>query len=212
MNEQPNQQKTGSFSKLTAWILGITGVLVLVPALINAMFDVYASIQNLPRTEAEKVNMELFEKYHGAAPLFSRTIPVRTHLGTISMLFEVHEGGDIFVRYGENSQWFRFPLAATNSAWLIRNAHAQDWDGSVPQGNFYQYDSMHGRSMQRELFFEDGKKQTFLIDPRTGIWNAPVAGEYETRPKGAIPNLRTYELPVIDLTRPRAQINVPDIR
>ncbi len=60
------------FDRARAWIAGLTGVLVVVPALINAGIDIYAAFAKLPKTEAERATVELFKKEHAVDPPWTR--------------------------------------------------------------------------------------------------------------------------------------------
>jgi hypothetical protein len=198
------EQKSGGFGKLIGWIGGITGVLLVIPALINAGLDVYNAALDIPKTEAEAVNVDLFKKYFGKSPLFRADIPVKTELGEVNMELEVHEGGDIFVRYGRRSQWFESPLQTQTVYFpFLRSAHAQEV-GAV--GKYYQYDRMKDNELLRERYFPDGRKESYVVDPLTGTWSNPTIGTYEAVPSDAIPEMKTYQLPVIDLTNPDAPL------
>ena len=47
-------QTSETRSKIRTWIVGLTAVVVVLPALINGGIDVYRSILNIPRTDAER--------------------------------------------------------------------------------------------------------------------------------------------------------------
>ena len=56
-------------------VLAATGVLLVVPALLNAGYDIYAAAMKLPRTETERTNDALFRKYFNKPPV--AVMPVR---------------------------------------------------------------------------------------------------------------------------------------
>ncbi len=186
---------------IASWIVGITGILVVVPALINAGADVYASVANLPKSDAEKINLEMFEEHFGKNPLHRGEIPVKTSTGTMSMELEVHTGGDILIRYGNSSQWFRSPVKEIGATFsLVGTAFAQTSTANS-NGNFYQHDTLKGGQILRERFYSNGEKKTFVIDRKTGIWSElEVAG---SPPRPAPRNLvvPTFKYPQIDVTK-----------
>ena len=57
--------ESSGFGKVTSSIVGITGILIVVPALINAGADIWASDGKPAETEAEKANVVLFKKHFG---------------------------------------------------------------------------------------------------------------------------------------------------
>lgn len=199
----PVNQNSGGFGKLTGWIVGITGVLVVIPALMNAGLDIYNVVRNIPKTETEQVNSDLFKKHFGKPPLFHGVIPVKTELGEVNMELEVHDGGDIFVRYGRRSQWFASPLR-TQTVYVpfLRSAHAQEVGVVIGLGKYYQFDSMKGNELFRERYFPNGTKESYVVNPLTGTWGSPTLGTYKFVPNDAIPEMKTYQFPVIDLTKP----------
>jgi hypothetical protein len=212
MNELEKDDTPGPIKKVMRWIAGITAVLIVIPALINAGSDIYASILKIPRSDTERANKALFEKHFGKAPLFHGDVPVKTEIGLVNMVLEVHEGGDIFVRYGKHSQWFPCPLVIQEKSSLFgNNAYAEylAMQQTNPNAN-YQYDTMLGSKIQRELYFQDGTKETYLIDLRTGYWDEPSKNKYQEVPKEAIPTVDRFEFPVIDLTNPKKPSEEPN--
>jgi hypothetical protein len=112
---KPAPQKDTKTPPPTFWdrargkVVGITGVLLVLPALVNAGYDIYASVAKLPRTDKEKVNVEMFEKYFKKAPREKLIVPIQSGYGTVEATFHIFEEGDIFVEFGRHTQWFKFP-------------------------------------------------------------------------------------------------------
>ena len=100
---------------LKAWAVGLTGVLVVLPALVNSGYDVYATLAKIPKTETQKINDELFRKYFNKQPVLAFPIPVKRDAGMVDVNFSVFEGGDIYIEFGKRSQWFQFPLLEKTS-------------------------------------------------------------------------------------------------
>lgn len=188
------------FSKVTKFIVGVTGVLVVVPALINAGVDVYRRILNIPGSEGERTNIALYQKHFKQKPLFAADVPVVTDLGEVKMSFEVYDGGDILVVYGKRSQWFPLPFNQHASTFqLIGSANAQ-YPAAADQGEMYrQYQTYQGGSITRERFFEDGSVQSYAIDPRTGNWSEPRLGTSDGPPEGSTGSINRYQFPQIDI-------------
>ncbi len=193
--------KSQSVGIIKTWIAGVTGVLIVIPSLINAGIDVYSSLANLPGSASEKVNVDLFNKHIGTNPLHSGKIPVRTDRGSINMEFTVFNGGDIFVRYGQYSQWFRSPLINTASnGYLVSVAHA---GSAIPnQKNAYkQFDRIENGEIISERFFPGGAKESYKIDTITGKWSKPEIGLYEQLPNNKIFGVEITKYPEIDLRK-----------
>ncbi|NKC12081.1 MAG: hypothetical protein GKR94_07720 [Gammaproteobacteria bacterium] len=196
------------FGKLAKVIVGLTGVLLVVPALINSGVDVYKAVMKIPGSEAERTNQSLFKRHFGKSPLASAEVPVKTEVGNVSMQFQVYEGGDVYVRYGSSSQWFASPLreeplAAARYPRLIASAHAQSLQWRAPTDPRARLDIYEDGKLKREWYLEDGKKWTFEIDPLTGKWQAPTVTPYEKIPQGAIQVTPKYIFPELDLTDPK---------
>ena len=100
-----NEQNPTVWLKAKDWIVGLTAVLVVLPALINAGIDVYKAALNIPKTDAEQVNIELFKKYFNKPPVAAFRVPIKYSLGTAEAKFSIYEEGDVFVEYGSSSQW-----------------------------------------------------------------------------------------------------------
>ena len=107
------QKPSEGWGRVKRWVVGLTSVLVVVPALINGGLDVYKTIANVPKTYSERTNNDLFHKYFNKSPLVTIPIPIHQSVGTIEIKLSVFEAGDIYVEYGNNTQWF----AVSNFPW-----------------------------------------------------------------------------------------------
>lgn len=159
---------------LAALIVKATGVLLVVPALINAAYDVYAAALKLPRTDAEKVNTELFKKYFNKQPLAVMPLPVKNHIGTVDARFAIYEEGEIYVEFGKFSQWFPFPKTeqtAVAGFSLIPSAFAQTPQRPpLPTQRTIasQQESIAAGVLLRSRVYSDGTTETRRIDIRSG--------------------------------------------
>ncbi len=200
MTVESTPQNSG-FGKVTSWIAGVTGILIVVPALINAGADIIAEIRKLPKSEAEKINVVLFEKHFGKNPLHRGEIPIKTKLGTVNMELEVHNGGDIFVRYGDSSQWFHSPMTKLASApSIIGAAHAEPRRIRLA-GAFKQFDSRNKGNILRKRYYSSGRTETYIINPATGQWSKSASGTHQHKPPPVKPTVPTFTYPAIDLTK-----------
>lgn len=167
--------KENGFDKIKSLFVGITGVFLVVPALINAGVDIYSSLAKVPKTEAEKINVELFKKYFNKPPVTAIPLPIKQHNGTVTVHFSVYEEGDIYVEYGLHSQWFPFPKNTASVEGpdiqfnMFSKAYADDSVESLQGfGKYQQNDSFVGNQLLRERIWENGVKENLIIDPRTG--------------------------------------------
>lgn len=206
MNQANNQDSQPQpLSNLRAWIIGLTGVFVVIPALINSGLDVYRLIANIPACSAERINLKKFKEHFGKSPLHEAIVPINTPNGNIDMNLQVYGLGDILALYGLQSQWFASPLISQQAnIWFIERALAQDSVETVPREKYYQLDSMEKGYLQRQQFFEDGTKKTFIINPRTGVWSRPTIEQYNQLPENAVLQTPppTYKLPPIYIKTP----------
>lgn len=203
VNDKP-QPGNKLLAKLRNWIIGITGILVVLPSLIIAGIEVREAILQIPQSESERVNKELYQKYFGKKPIFEGSVPVRMTEGTIDINLEVHDKGDIFIRYGQRSQWFKSPLA-TNSASrinVISNAYAFNASQYSVPDNAQRLDINKPGIIQREYYLPEGNKKIYSIDPVTGFWSTPKIETYEKLPNKVYPKQNIYQYPAIDLTSP----------
>jgi hypothetical protein len=99
-----NDQNSSVWSKAKGWIVGLTAILVVLPALINTGIDVRKAVLNIPKTDAERTNLELFKKYFNKPPVTAFPVPIKHSLGTVEAKFSIYDEGDIFVEYGNASR------------------------------------------------------------------------------------------------------------
>ena len=166
----------GWLGNVKAKIVAVTGVLLVVPALLNAGVDIYASAAKLPRSDAERQNIELFRKYFGKAPLVVNALPIRSAMGVVEVKFEVYEEGEIHVEYGNNSQWFRLPAPEKPTRYGLANflpsAMAQGAPAMVaaPAGAnvLRQSERLEGNTLTRSRELAGGDIERVQFDIRTG--------------------------------------------
>lgn len=116
---------TKLFGKAAALVAAL-GVLA------NTCIDVYDKVANVPTTERDKTNDQLFKKHYHDLPKVSQNVEIQQREVSTEMLLEVYADGDILVNYGgRDPQWFParsialagLPLSISLS--LISTAHAQ---------------------------------------------------------------------------------------
>ncbi|WP_139834232.1 MULTISPECIES: hypothetical protein [unclassified Pseudomonas] len=167
-DKEPND----GWSKLKKTIVGLAGVLVVIPSLINSAYAIYASINKLPRTDSERINVEFFKKYWGKKPVNELPVSIKRGGADYQVNFSVWDEGDVFIQYGNMSQWFAFPsqpstLASGNS--IIMSAYADSGPGFQKfDGGYKQMDSFDGNNAIRERNYFNGIKERQVFDVRTG--------------------------------------------
>lgn len=168
----PHESKTSSSQgfDLKSAIVKVTGVLVVIPALLNGVVDIYSVIAKLPKTDSEKLNLELFKKYFNKQPVAAFPIPIKQNNGTVEVRFQVFDEGDVFIEFGNYTQWFPFPKTSLNRVgWLpIKQAVAQDVRPSRGFGHFTQKETINNGIITRERRWENGVLESTQIDARTG--------------------------------------------
>lgn len=168
MAEQ-NQGRT-DWKAIKNWIVGITGVIVVIPALFNAGLDLYNMVMNIPRTHAEKNNTELFAKHFQDEPVVSLPVPVRQGAATYDVRFSIYEEGDVYVEYGNMTQWFPFPKTQSADASPlnpIATAYADEATTQVA-ASYTQTQSIEGDYLIRKKEYSDGQLEKQTIDIRSG--------------------------------------------
>jgi hypothetical protein len=203
--------KPGGLERARAWIVGLTGVLVVVPALINAGLDIYAVVGRLPKTEAERVNVALFKKYFNKQPVAAFPVPIRQDAGTVEVKFSVFDEGDVFIEYGKFTQWFPFPSGPRPGASLslVSPAVAQEAQ-SRGFGRYQQLDKLENGLVVRTRTWENGVVESMSLDPRTGdiLKSSSVAVERSPAKKILLPKkgseLGVSQIAPIDLDQIRA--------
>lgn len=184
------------------WIVGITGVIVVIPALFNAGLDLYNMVMNIPRTHAEKNNTELFAKHFKDKPVVSLPVPVRQGAATYDVRFSIYEEGDVYVEYGDMTQWFPFPKtqsAAAPSLNPIANAYADETTTQVA-ASYTQTQSIEGDYLIRKKEYADGQSEKQTIDIRSGQI-------IETKKEAAKP--ATVSPPEMEMAAPMAEASPP---
>ena len=171
----PNSPRT-KLDKIKAWVVSITGVLVVLPALVNGGLDIYASLQKLPKTESERINVELFKKYFNKQPIAQFPVPIKQNNGVVDVNFSVYEEGDVFVEFGKFTQWFPFPsqggYPAIGHASLISQSMAQQAFEALPSpkgmGNYQQTERYEEGMLVRKRLYNNNVEVRQVLDPRKG--------------------------------------------
>ncbi len=161
------------FTHLKLWLTGLIGVLVVLPSLVNAGLDVYSSLLKLPKTEAERINERLFRDNFGKQPVATIPVPIKQNNGLVEVRFQIYDKGDVFVQFGNFSQWFPFPSpdgeAKTPLGFsLMSNAYAVMPPQPQGVGQYQQTDKMQDGSILRETTYENGVVESQVIDTRSG--------------------------------------------
>jgi hypothetical protein len=167
----PIAQNQTTSTRLSAWIAGLTTVLVLLPALINAGIDVYNAWLNIPTSDSERVNTELFRKYFNKPAVTSFPVAIKHATSMIEAKFSIYEEGDIFVEFGNSSQWFPFPREETGKVTafnIIESSWAQDQANLKGIGSYRQNEQMDNNAIIRQKLYANGVKETQRIDIKTG--------------------------------------------
>lgn len=211
MNNQINSSST-RWTKIRNWIVGLTAVLVLLPSLINAGIDIYKSLLNVPKTQSERINAELFKKYFNRTPLAMVPVPIKTKIGAIDMKLSIYEAGDIFAEYGDYSQWFPFPLQKAVSLSIISSAYAQSPLPAERADEYTQVDKLKGNKIERERYYSDGIKETYTINPNTGqIQNKTITRDIPPPSKiSNLPAIQVLEFPTIDIEALKEKSKTPN--
>jgi hypothetical protein len=214
----PKSPPSTGFDRLKAWLVGLTGVLVVVPALVNGAIDVYSAFAKLPKTESERLNVELFKKYFNKQPVAAFPVPIKQNNGTVEVRFSVFDEGDVFVEFGKYTQWFPFPNPSSSkvSLALISEAYAQDAGQLRGFGKFTQMDSYIDGLVTRERKWDNGVLETIRLDPRTGdVIDVNARQTTPIAPEGSSNQTvqpRISEFAPIDLDAIRTQKSRPSSR
>jgi len=180
--------ENSGINRFKSRIIQLTGLLVVLPALIYAGIDIYKAILDIPMNDVEAKNQKLFKKYFNKKPIHTVPIPIKKDGMVSEIKFSIFEEGDIYVEYGKSSQWFQSPLNQTKEAFndidfsLVSSAYAQDL--SYLYGPYKQFDKYNGNLIQRTRKYRSGAVETLMINPRTGqILNQKViAPKSSTQP------------------------------
>ncbi len=148
-------------------IMSITAVIVVLPALINAFYDVYETALQIPEGIKERHNKALFEKHFQESPIFTKPMVINTGPAEMEMNIDIYENGDIFVRYGEYSQWFPInPDEIAFAGSFFRSTYAQA--AIRPEGNYKQLEWTEGKNIVQRRRYENGVIETIKFNRNTG--------------------------------------------
>lgn len=198
----------------------IVAVVLVVPSLATAGYQAYASLSGKPKTAAQADNQRLFVKYFNKQPLVTIPVTVKQERGAVQALFSVYDEGDVYVEYGQSTQWFPFPHPAAPAPAglsLIGAAHAAPVARSAPAprpaAQFQQSESMEDNYLLRTRRWDNGVVEESRIDVRSGAvvehrtrQEAPPKLEGE---KSRVIGATQQPLPAIDLDRLRAARHLP---
>jgi hypothetical protein len=161
--------------KIKANIVALTGVLLAIPALINAGIDIYNVALKIPRTTEERINAELFKTYFNKPPIVTVPVPVKTSMGSIEMRLSIYDAGDVLAEYGDHSKWFPSPMKQqmAGDGWFAQALAEPFGDPKKEKlkgiGKYTQKDiATDGNKILRARYFENGVKETFTIDMNSG--------------------------------------------
>lgn len=175
------------FASLKLWLTGLVGVLVILPSLVNAGLDVYSSLLKLPKTEAERINERLFRDNFGKQPVATIPVPIKQNNGLVEVRFQIYDKGDVFVQFGNFSQWFPFPSPEGEAKKpvgfsLMSNAYAVMPPQPQGVGQYQQSDKMQDGAILREKTYENGVVESQVIDTRSGDILDSSARKTEQKP------------------------------
>lgn len=91
--------------KIKAYMKWATGLLLGVPALINAGVDAYNAVLNIPIGKAETLNQEKRSEHFQKEPIFNREIEIPHGESKKVLKLFVYENADIYVNYSGYEQW-----------------------------------------------------------------------------------------------------------
>ena len=202
------QTRSEVWKKVRGWVVGLTGVLVVVPSLINAGVDIYKSALSIPRTKSEQINADLLKKYFNKTALLTVPVPIMSDLETITMKLSVFDGGDTFVEYGNHAQWFPFPTQKQTSISIVSSAYAQSPTHREGTGKYTQIDKAENNKIVRARYYSDGVKESYIIDANTGnIENKAVTQQAVPSPNASkLPEVEVQRFPVFDLNALKKKI------
>lgn len=127
-NNQPGNDEFGT-GKIKKILLGIVGILVVIPSLINAGTDIYHSIMNSPIGGSEVINTNLMKNHWEEQALFKKDIEIKRDSVAKVLKLRVYENADIWVKYGSQEQWLASSDGEKTSVMeisLVGNAFADD--------------------------------------------------------------------------------------
>jgi hypothetical protein len=165
----------GIFDGIKRWIVGATGVLLVLPAMVNSGIDVYKAVLKLPRTEVERISAELYKKYFEREPVAERTVQISRVSGVLDLRVAVYQDGDVLVKGGGVEHWVPFTqMSPTRASWsLISNAVAESVRIRPPTDNrgvvaFRAESRLSGSVLTREKLYSDGILEQRKVDINSG--------------------------------------------
>jgi hypothetical protein len=209
MNDQKKKAVT-TWIKIRNWIVKITAVLVVLPSLMNAGMDIYNTLLNIPRTQSEQINSDLFKEHFNKPPVVAVPVPIKTNMGTINMRLSVYEDGDVFAEYGNYSQWFPFPEQETASLSLISTVYAFTPSPVLKDKNYIQQDVFKDSVIKRERYYPDGTKESYKVNTNTGKIHDMKTTQGMQPPEGATPAVKIIPFPTIDIEDLKRGKRIPD--
>lgn len=225
-------------SILNNWKTALTSlvaVLIIVPSVINSVNDIIVAWRGLPIGEKEEINSELFKRHWKKDPVHSKQLVVDGVKGKIPITIDIYENGDIFVDYGQFTQWFPYDDKgiAKNGFGLINTAHAGFFD-SISQSVLHARPlpskvttKIDGHNVTREKELSDGSIERQVININTGRVksiesvksNRPVTNSSDSHsgkpveviklPTSSNKNVEVYKLKANSPTLLNTNLNLP---
>ncbi len=148
-------------------LVAFAAVFVVIPSVVNTALDAYRTIRNIPQGIQQQANHELFQRHFQEQPASSLPMVVKTDTGTLDVNIDIYRNGDIFVAYGDHTQWFPFETAKTAAGRfrIIATAEAAELKG---EGAYQQRQENHDGSVVRERIYQNSVKETLVIDRNSG--------------------------------------------
>jgi hypothetical protein len=195
------EMPSGLWVKVKGWVVGLTSVLVVIPALINAGLDIYNATLDVPKTGSERINAELFQQYFNKEPVVTMPVPIATNRGTTTMKLSVYQAGDIYVEYGDSTRWFPFPVQKQAAFSLVSTAYAQSSSPKQGAGAYSQIERIEGNKIVRERYYANGVKETILLNRNTGTIENKTSSQIGKQPPDVAKGreVKVLRLPPIDV-------------
>jgi len=167
--------------KLSGWkntALAFVALLVVIPSIINAIGDIWASFENLPNGVKETINAELFKKHFQEDPESSKQIEIKSEIATLAMSVDIYKNGDIFVDYGQYTQWlpfeyqqtanFSFDLIKSANAWSIKHKTYNIQQQVEAETQSVRHKPISNGEVERIRTLSDGSVEKQIININTG--------------------------------------------
>ncbi len=121
-----SKQSVSTGDKLMSAITWLTGLLLIIPALINSGLDVYDAIMDIPKGSVEELNEKKRSEHFQKEPLFSHELPISQQNSKKVLKLFVYPNADIYVNYSGYEQWLPSEdMSSTVSINFINSAYAQ---------------------------------------------------------------------------------------